>query len=380
MVGVPAPSHVRSVPRDDPPGWTVDGERPAVRQHPLRRGMPEVHSDDDHRARPVGLRPPAARRPPGRRGSGVARRPTELVVRRTARRRRWRGPERRRRPRTARAGHAPPGGAASGTPPWPRVAPPRSPRAAHSPGTRAFGSTHRPTASVQPRISMLPPHVGPVTTRSAWCQLHGGAGCRVDGSLRARGESQSTSSSENVSARRDDQLASEQRGPQRGEMVGVDRRPGAEMDLGRAAVEAGDSVEPEPVQQVGVVAVSEEPLRVLPHDVRVQVAEHRDLVFAADGRQDRAHGRVGEGGEEVPGALRGARGPAGGGHTQTGSTPTTSRSRWRACSWIAGYRSGAAHDGDTTATRAPGAIGGGTARSCGIPESVSDGPRATVSP
>jgi hypothetical protein len=50
---------------------------------------------------------------------------------------------------------------------------------------------------------------------------------------------------------------------------------------------------------------------VLAHDVRVEVAEHGDLVGAADRREDRTDGRVGERRHQVLSAFRRARGPAG---------------------------------------------------------------------
>jgi hypothetical protein len=93
-------------------------------------------------------------------------------------------------------------------------------------------------------------------------------------------------------------------------MVGMDGRSRADMRLGRSAVEARDPVEPQPVQQVRVVAVTEEPRGVLADDVSVEVAEHGHLVVAADRREDRAHGRIGERRHQILSALRRARGPA----------------------------------------------------------------------
>jgi hypothetical protein len=43
---------------------------------------------------------------------------------------------------------------------------------------------------------------------------------------------------------------------------------------------------------------------VLPHHVRVEVSEHGDLVVAADRREDRADGRIGERRHEVLGTVR----------------------------------------------------------------------------
>jgi len=65
----------------------------------------------------------------------------------------------------------------------------------------------------------------------------------------------------------------------------VDGRPGAEVDLRGASVEAGDAVGPQPVEQVGVVAVAEERLGVGAHQLGVEVGHDGDLVLASDGRE-----------------------------------------------------------------------------------------------
>ena len=57
-------------------------------------------------------------------------------------------------------------------------------------------------------------------------------------------------------------LAGEQRRPQCRRVAGVDAGAGSEMDLGRATVEAGDTVRPQPRQDVRVVAVAQERLRI----------------------------------------------------------------------------------------------------------------------
>ena len=49
---------------------------------------------------------------------------------------------------------------------------------------------------------------------------------------------------------------------------------------------------------------------MLADDVSVEVAEHGDLVVAADRREYRAHGRIGERRHQILSPLRRARGPA----------------------------------------------------------------------
>ena len=92
--------------------------------------------------------------------------------------------------------------------------------------------------------------------------------------------------------------------------------------------------------------------------VRIEVWQHGDLVRSPDGGQDGADRRVGEGGHEVvrPVLRRAVLTRRG---YSTGSTPTTSRRRRIACSWISGKWAGAAHEGERTATRPPRAIFGG---------------------
>jgi predicted Zn-dependent protease with MMP-like domain len=168
---------------------------------------------------------------------------------------------------------------------------------------------------------------------------------------------------------RDDQLAAEQSGGQRRQMVGMDGRSRADMRLGRSAVEARDPVEPQPVQQVRVVAVTEEPRGVLADDVSVEVAEHGHLVVAADRREDRAHGRIGERRHQILSALRRARGPAREGILHW-LDPDDLTKPTQGLLVDRGVPLGAAHDGETTATRPPCGTGGGTSRSLVTPASV----------
>ena len=60
---------------------------------------------------------------------------------------------------------------------------------------------------------------------------------------------------------------------------------------------------PEPVQQVGVVAVTEEWLWIGPDNGRIEVRKHRDLILAADRRQYGADLRVSERGHEIGGTI-----------------------------------------------------------------------------
>ena len=81
------------------------------------------------------------------------------------------------------------------------------------------------------------------------------------------------------------------------------RLAAAEVHDRRPAVIAAHSVEPQPVEQVRVVAEAEERLGVGADQLRVEVAQHGDLVAAADGGQHGADGRVGEGGVQVGRSL-----------------------------------------------------------------------------
>jgi hypothetical protein len=75
------------------------------------------------------------------------------------------------------------------------------------------------------------------------------------------------------------------------------------MNLRRSPVEAHHTLAPQPVEDVRVVAVSEERLRIVPSDGRVQVGDHGDLVLATDHRENCPDRRVGERGVEVSGTL-----------------------------------------------------------------------------
>ena len=90
-------------------------------------------------------------------------------------------------------------------------------------------------------------------------------------------------------------------------MTPVDRRTGTELHLRRTAIEAGDTLGPQPRQKIGVVAVAEERLGVCTHELRIEMRHDGDLVLATDRREDRANLRVGEGRVEVGGTLLRAR-------------------------------------------------------------------------
>src|SRR5450631_3595304 len=83
-------------------------------------------------------------------------------------------------------------------------------------------------------------------------------------------------------------LARQKGGPQGLNVDVVDARSRTEVELGRAAVETRDAVRPEPVVEVGVVTGPQERFGVLPSDVAVQVADHRDLVLPTDDGEDGA--------------------------------------------------------------------------------------------
>ena len=101
--------------------------------------------------------------------------------------------------------------------------------------------------------------------------------------------------------------AIEQRRPERSRVDVVDDRPRAEMHLRGSAVETRDAVPPQPVQDVRVVAVAEERLRIRLRELRIEMRGDQDLVVAADGREDRPDRRVGEGLVHVGGARFGTR-------------------------------------------------------------------------
>ncbi|MGB8202056.1 MAG: hypothetical protein WCF33_20600 [Pseudonocardiaceae bacterium] len=68
----------------------------------------------------------------------------------------------------------------------------------------------------------------------------------------------------------------------------------AEVHHCGAAVVADDARVPQPVQQIGVVAVADERLGIGQDDVRVEEGQHGELVIASDRGQHRADGGVGE--------------------------------------------------------------------------------------
>jgi len=79
----------------------------------------------------------------------------------------------------------------------------------------------------------------------------------------------------------------------------IDSGSRAEVNLGGAAVEAGDAFVPQPVQHVGVVAIAEERLGVGADDLAVQVRNNRDLVLAPHRGQHCSDLRVTERGIQV---------------------------------------------------------------------------------
>jgi hypothetical protein len=82
------------------------------------------------------------------------------------------------------------------------------------------------------------------------------------------------------------------------------------------------------------------------------------LVIAADSREHGSDGRVGEGRREIGGAVgRGLVGELS--HTRQARAEVVVDARI-ACSCTSGPIAGAAKDGETTATRAPGSTLGGT--------------------
>src|SRR3954451_23854582 len=83
----------------------------------------------------------------------------------------------------------------------------------------------------------------------------------------------------------------------------VDGRPGAALHLAGPAVEGCDAVTPQPVEQVGVVAVAEERLRIGPHQLRIEMTYSRDLVVPPDSGQDVPDLWITESGVEVGGAV-----------------------------------------------------------------------------
>ncbi len=97
----------------------------------------------------------------------------------------------------------------------------------------------------------------------------------------------------------------EQCSPQRSRGHRVQSAGTAEMHHRGTAVVADDPEVPEPVQQVGVVAVTGERLWVAPEHVRVEVRQDGELVVTADGGQHRPDRGIGEGSHQVPRPIRG---------------------------------------------------------------------------
>ena len=180
---------------------------------------------------------------------------------------------------------------------------------------------------------MQPPQVRPVTDSAGPAQVQGSVGSRSPNSLSAAGSGQSlpmsSDSPGSVTSSRSpvSRAARSDCG-----VYGVDARPGTQVDLGRTAVEAGDPVAPQPVQEVGVVAVAEEGLGVGADQVRVEVRHHRDLVLAADRRQHRPDLGIAEGRVEVGGAVPRGRSRGVG---SWGTRPAPDRSPRRGAPWPA---------------------------------------------
>jgi hypothetical protein len=91
-------------------------------------------------------------------------------------------------------------------------------------------------------------------------------------------------------------------------MARVDSRSGAEVDLSRAAIEACDAIALQPVQNVGVVAVSQERLWIRANGVRVEVRYDGDLIFSSDYGQHCSNIRVSKRSVQIASTFLGARG------------------------------------------------------------------------
>ena len=98
---------------------------------------------------------------------------------------------------------------------------------------------------------------------------------------------------------------------------------------------------PEPVEEVGVVAVAQEGLRVGADQVRVEVRDHRDLVLASDRGQHRPDLRVAERRVQVVGPVpRGAIRGVGSWGTRPAPARSPRARRSMACSCTAGATPG----------------------------------------
>lgn len=185
----------------------------------------------------------------------------------------------------------------------------------------------RPAAITHGSTSRQPPHVRPVTARRGPAQRHGEApapGALADAAravvVRARhrlarpelGERPRVQPVDAVVLRlprlRDLQPPSRQQsGPQGRGVHLIHSRSRPQVHLGGTAVEARHAVRPQPLVQVGVVAVAEERLGVRAHGVRVQVTDHGDLVLPAHRGDHRPDLLVCERRVQVPRPVLGAR-------------------------------------------------------------------------
>lgn len=159
---------------------------------------------------------------------------------------------------------------------------------------------------------MQPPHVRPFTVRAGPPQLQASVGSRSPYSCNAAGSAHSFADVLGLAGISElEPFTGQQRSPQRRTMARVDGRARAEVHLRRAAVEAGDTVGPQPRERVGVVAVTQERLRIGLDQGRVQMPDDRDLVLADDRGQHGTDLRVADG--ERPRQHDPHDGPRGGG-------------------------------------------------------------------
>ena len=137
-----------------------------------------------------------------------------------------------------------------------------------------FAKGNNPAASSHSMTSRHPPP-GPASDRTRRARPGPGArwGSRSPYDVNARGSAQSIPTSSRLPGLGELQRsAGEQGGAQGGGVHLIDARPRPEVHLGRAAVEAGHSVGPQPVVQVRVVAGADEGLRIAPRDLSVAAA------------------------------------------------------------------------------------------------------------
>src|SRR5665213_2985161 len=100
-----------------------------------------------------------------------------------------------------------------------------------------------------------------------------------------------------------DEVVVEERVSQGFERHGVHTARSSEVDQRRAPVVAPDAEVPEVVQEIGVVGVAKEGLRVRNNLFGVKVREHGDLVGATDDREQSLDVGVREGGVQITGAF-----------------------------------------------------------------------------